>query len=134
MTAGLSLILSAAGATGAPPTVVAKLAQTGEVSCRPALPFFCDNIHVSCSGQTLRPAFAFTLRAGPTSGSIDATADAAEIALPYANARVEWGGAGEAVILFAQRGGGYIRLLDDGSYSLRHYLPQGGIMSRGHCE
>ena len=132
--------LALAGATGfaaaAGDTVqgaVATLRRSGEVMCQPALPVFCYNIHVSCSGPTTTPAFPFTLRAARDDGSIESSADTSGIAADYQRGRVEWDDEGAYVILRPQHAAGYIKVLADGSYSFRHYTPSGGTMSRGQC-
>lgn len=122
-----------AGQDGVPMTVLARLAQTGEVSCAPALPYFCGNIHVSCSGQTSIRAFPFKLRAAAPHVSIDTARDAAGIGEQYRGASLEWDGEGAYVVLLPKQAKGYIKLLADGSYSFRHYAQDLGTMSHGHC-
>lgn len=114
-------------------STIAKLAQTGEVSCRPSLPFFCGNLHVSCSGQTALETFPFTLKAGVSHGTIDSAPDKEDLRAQYENGRVEWDKEGTYVILFPRLAGGYIKLLADGTYSFRHYSRDMGVMSIGRC-
>lgn len=134
----LVVLAPVALATGdaAPPSALAKLAQTGEASCQPALPYFCGNVHVSCSGRTLLRTFPFTLRANRTRGAIESEPDPEHEVLrtPYDDSHVEWEEGGASVIL-RPRGdnNGYIKLLADGSYSFRHYTPHGAVMSIGRC-
>lgn len=99
------------------------------VDCTPALPTFCANIHVSCSGRTDVPTFAFRLHAKDGHGWIEAEAHA--IREQYRDARVARDG--DAVILRPRQGAGYIKLLANGKYSFRHYAGDTGIMSYGHC-
>lgn len=99
------------------------------VDCAPALPYFCANVHVSCSGRTDVPTFAFRLHAKDDRGWIEAESHA--IREQYRDARVDRDE--DTVILRSRRGGGYIRLLASGKYSFRHYAGDAGIMSYGHC-
>jgi len=110
-----------------------RLRETGEVSCEPSLPYFCRNLHVSCSGRTSLPTFPFRLRATLTQGSIESAAGTERVRAPYASARIEWDGGGGYVILRPARAKGYLKLLADGTYSLRHYARELGLMSIGRC-
>lgn len=111
----------------------ATLARTGEVSCEPSLPVFCANIHVSCSGRSSIPTFPFKLRASGTRGWIESDADTAGIAQQYENGRLEWDADAASVILRPHQSPGYIKLLADGSYSLRLYSSHAATMSLGRC-
>jgi hypothetical protein len=122
-----------AAAGDAPRTATSLLARAVEVDCQPALPFFCRNIHVACSGRTEVRTFPFTLRVNSSRGWIESTSDASGIWKPYENASVDWGKDGTYVILRPQGREGYIRLLANGKYSLRHYSQDVGIMSHGQC-
>ncbi len=115
------------------PSAVAKLAQTGELSCRPSLPAFCGNMHVSCSGQTSIKTFPFKLRATPSQGTIESAPETEALRTLYENARIEWDSQGRYVLLLPHQAGGYIKLLSDGSYSFRYYAQGVGAMSIGRC-
>jgi len=117
----------------ASPSAIAKLAQTGELSCRPSLPAFCNNVHVSCSGQTSIKTFPFKLRATPSQGTIESAPETEALRTLYENARIEWDSQGRYVLLLAQQASGYIKLLADGSYSFRTYAQGVGAMSIGRC-
>jgi hypothetical protein len=106
----------------------------GELACQPSLPFFCGNMHVSCSGQTSIETFPFTLRATRTHAWIEADFAHDHLRKRYENGSVEWDGEGTSVILRPRLESGYIKLLADGSYSFRHYTPHGGVMSVGRCQ
>ena len=133
---GLVVLSLCAGATegDAPRSAVAMLAASGEVSCRPTLPFFCGNMHVSCAGLTSIATFPFKLRATALVGTIEAAPGTESLRSPYENGRVEWDPAGIYVIVLPGSGGGYVKLLADGSYSFRHYAQHGAAMSLGHCD
>lgn len=118
-----------AGPAGA--GALAKLESTGAVTCLPALPFFCDNIHVGCAGRTTLRTFAFTLRMNAGRAWVDADADTAGISEQYENARLDWDQDG--VIFRPRATQGYIKLLDNGRYSFRHYARDLGTMSHGRC-
>ena len=119
-----------------PATVLSKLATTGEVACQPALPFFCGNIHVACSGRTTIRTFAFKMRAGPSRGSIESGSDTAGVSELYQDGPVAWESANTSVILRPHAGSGYIKVLANGTYSFRLYAQgQGdGVMSYGRCD
>jgi hypothetical protein len=135
LVASLALLGTAGSATesSAPPSAVAKLARTGEVACQPALPHFCRNLHVACAGQTSIKAFAFKLKALRSQGTIESAPDPENVLLQYENGRIDWDRDGAYAILHPPQGGGYIKLLADGSYSVRHYEPHGAVMSMGRC-
>lgn len=124
--------LPAAGQTAL--DAVAKLRQTGALSCEPALPFFCGNLHVSCSGRTSLPTFAFTLRATHAQGAIEPALEAEGFRQQYQGAGVDWDNQGQYVIVRPAQTSGYIKLLANGSYSFRHYLQHVGVMSLGRCQ
>lgn len=124
MRARARLVLLLTGCTGAG-AAAAPLA----VTCEPALPTFCANIHVSCSGRTEVPTFAFRLHAQDERGWIETGAHA--VREQYRDARVHW--SEDAVILRPRQGAGYIKLRADGRYSFRLYERHEGIMSYGHC-
>lgn len=131
--------LALSGSTGfategaAPRDAITKLAQTGEVFCRPSLPYFCHNVHVSCAGRTSIETFAFKLKASQSRGTIEASSGAEDVAAPYADAHIEWDREGRYVILLPRLASGYIKLAADGSYSFRHYVQHTGVMSIGRC-
>jgi uncharacterized membrane protein (DUF4010 family) len=123
-----------AAANDAQQSAIAKLRQTGEVSCKPILPFFCANMHVSCAGQTSIETFAFKLRASRTHGSIDSASESESLQRLFENGRVDWDSAGAYVILHSsQMNSGYIKLNADGTYNFRYYPRPDGVMSLGRC-
>lgn len=134
LAAALALLL-AAGLAGAKesPTAIAKLAQAGAVSCQPAHPVFCSNIHVSCAGPSSLRTFPFKLRATRAQGSIESVSDSDGVAQQYVDGRVEWNDKDGYLILRPRQGNGYLKMLADGSYSFRHYARDDATMSRGHC-
>ena len=133
---GLAAFSLAGFATGkdASQSAIAKLRQTGEVSCKPILPFFCANMHVSCAGQTAIETFAFKLRATRTHGSIDSAPETENLRRQFENGRVDWDSAGAYVVLHSsQMNSGYIKLNADGTYNFRFYPLNVGVMSLGRC-
>ena len=130
----VSCLTGFAAANDAPQSAIAKLRQTGEISCKPILPFFCANMHVSCAGQTLIETFAFKLRASPTQGSIDSAPETENLRGLFDNGRVDWESAGAYVVLHSsQMNNGYIKLHADGTYNFRYYPRPNGVMSLGRC-
>ena len=104
------------------------------MSCQPALPHFCENVHVRCAGQTAVATFAFKLRAAPAINSIALVADDGENQREYENARVEWAEDGSHLLLLPPSTSGYVKLLSDGKYVFRHYIQGRGVMSLGQCK
>ena len=133
LSAALSGAVGSANEGSMPPSVVARLARTGEVSCQPARPHFCGNLHVACAGQTSIKAFAFKLKAVRSQGTVESTPDADNVLAQYEHGRIEWDRDGASAILLPPQGSGYIKLLSDGTYSFRHYAPHGAVMSIGRC-
>jgi hypothetical protein len=126
--------LAAWGVVAAQPVdLLSKLRSGGEVTCQPAHPVFCANVHVSCVGPTRVATFPFRLRANETSGSIAAPEDAAIDKL-YDRAAATWDAPTESLILRPSGAQGYIRLHPDGRYSFRFYVGAVGVMSLGRCE
>lgn len=134
--AGLGAAAVFAAAADAAPSAIAALVRSGAVACQPAMPLFCSNIHVSCAGPSQMRALPFTLRATRSTGAIDiAAADTAGLRELYADARVEWDTDDAYVILRPRQASGYVKLLADGTYIVRHYTaPYAATMSRGRCE
>lgn len=118
---------------GDAPLAAALRARAVAVHCRPALPFFCANIHVGCSGRTELKTFAFELQAQSDRARIESAAASAGIWAPYENARAQWDPEAAYVILRPRGTRGYIKLLAGGRYSFRHYAQDTGLMSHGHC-
>lgn len=133
---GVCAVLDAAAAADAPPGALAALLKSGAVTCRPAMPHFCSNIHVACAGPSSMRALPFTLKATRSAGAIDiAAADTAGLRELYADARVEWDADDDYVILRPRQASGYVKLLADGTYIVRHYTsPYAATMSRGQCQ
>lgn len=93
--------------------------------CRPALPYFCGNIHVSCSGATTLPTRRFVLSVAGTSARVD---------FAGAPAPVRGTASGEHDLVVRLEGGrDWIRIHADGRYSHRVYRERGPVMSRGTC-
>jgi hypothetical protein len=104
------------------------------VECEPALPVFCQNIHVGCAGPTDLRTFSFKLRVAAGRAWIEAGPEAADFQRQYSDAHVEWGDADAYVLLLPRGRSGYIKLMADGSFSFRHYPDDTGVMSYGRCQ
>ncbi|MBL8346840.1 MAG: hypothetical protein JNN03_15480 [Rubrivivax sp.] len=132
--------LAACGVAAAQPAnLLSKLRSGGEVTCQPAHPVFCANVHVTCVGPTRVASFPFRLRANETSGAIEAPEDAAPenaatMGALYERAGATWDAATESLILRPRDAQGYIRLHPDGRYTFRFYVGAAGVMSLGRCE
>jgi hypothetical protein len=113
---------------------LSKLRQAGVVSCQPALPYFCENVHVRCSGRTPVPAGPFRLRVAGSTGSLEPAPAAEEVRLQYENAIVEWSRDDDYVVLSPRASNGYLKVLSDGKYIFRRYVQSVGVMSLGYCK
>ena len=90
------------------------------LSCVPALPFYCANIHIGCAGRTRTETEAFQISdqrvqfQGGEVWQIQTTPDR------------------EAEILRRIEHSDWIRIESDGRFSLRRYAPA-AMMTRGTC-
>lgn len=114
---------------------VGKLKRNEKISCKPIEPNFCLNMHVSCAGKTNYEAFAFSLQASDTKGTINVAKAFDQYSDLYASANVQWSSDNSYLILSPANGKGYIKVFDNGKYVFRYYpINQEGIMSIGFCE
>ena len=127
------LLLAVASAGAQPPDAVSRLKREGHVACKPSIPYFCVNLHVTCAGKTAVPTFHFGLRTTPNGAALDAPADAQVFVEAYAGGGVDWSSDGQHVIVRPAQSRGYIKLFRDGSYVFRHYPRDEGVMSLGTC-
>jgi hypothetical protein len=109
------------------------LRQGAELSCQPALPYFCENVHVRCVGLTTVAASPFKLRVAAGSPTVALVIDD-ENQARYQDAEVEWAEDGSYLLLSPRSANGYVKLLADGKYIFRHYIQGRGVMSLGHCK
>lgn len=112
---------------------LSDLKREGRIACQPAIPYFCANVHVSCTGRTSVPTFPFRLRVTPAGVALDGPAAAEIFVEQYSDAQVEWSNDGQYVILSPARSRGYIKIFHDGRYVFRHYQHNEGFMSLGLC-
>ena len=76
------LLLAVASAGAQPPDAVSRLKREGHVACKPSVPYFCVNLHVTCAGKTAVPTFHFGLRTTPNGAAIAVTTAAGTIMRP----------------------------------------------------
>ena len=95
-------------------------------ACKPALPVFCRNIHVSCSGKTTIPALPF---------EVFMTGSSATVAFGKSKERIAGSvtGRGDRVVRLSQSRD-WIRIQTDGRYSHRTYRDGHAAMSSGVCQ
>jgi hypothetical protein len=131
----LSLVVAAAAAnTGAQsPDALARLKREGQITCQPAHPYFCANLHVTCLGRTTLPTFSFTLRISASGPALDAPKEAQAFAELYAGSQLDWSPDGLYLIISPVHAAGYIKLFQDGKYVFRYYPQHEGVMSLGSC-
>jgi hypothetical protein len=103
------------------------------LSCEPMLPYFCENMHVSCAGRTTIAALPFKLRMAPGINYVALVCEDQDSQGKYAGASHEWAEDGNSLLFSPRNASGYIKLLKNGSYALRHYIVGRGVMSLGQC-
>jgi hypothetical protein len=130
----LVLVAASTSAAAPPADALSTLKREGRITCRPADPFFCANVHVSCVGRTTVATFPFALRIAPTGAALEAPPGAEGFVEQYSAAQVDWDAEGLSVIVRPARSNGYIKLFQDGRYVFRHYPQAEGVMSLGRCE
>lgn len=113
---------------------LAALRQGGELSCRPTLPHFCENMHVRCAGQTAVATFPFRLRAASGVNFVALLASDEDNQRQYEKAGVQWAEDGSYLLLSPPGSSGYVKLFEDGRYVFRHYIQGRGVVSLGHCK
>lgn len=97
-----------------------SLLAAAVLSCVPALPFYCQNIHVGCAGRTKVKTEAFRFQ--PDSVAFD---DGSQW-----NVRIQSDRG--ATILWRTGHADWIRIETDGRFSLRRY-DSTALMTRGTC-
>ena len=130
----LAMASATAISSEAEPPAILKLRQGGELSCEPALPHFCENVHVRCAGKTAVATFPFKLRAAPGSKSVALVAQDEEDQRIYVGASSVWAEDSSYLLLSPRSANGYVKLSSDGKYVFRHYILGRGVMSLGLCK
>ena len=130
----LALAAQSAHATGeAGGSLVENLMQRGSVTCRPALRYFCRNIHAGCSGRSTIAAAPFDLTVDGEAASLSYPAGRApDTALPLSGPLVVPGDRAYAIV-WLRPSADYVRLEADGRYNIRIYVRGEAYMSRGVC-
>ena len=112
-------------------SAVETLMQRGTVACRPALSYFCGNIHAGCSGRSTIAATAFDLTVDGDAANLSYPAGRApDTALPLSGPLVVPGDRAYAIV-WLRPSADYVRLEADGRYNIRIYVRGEAYMSRG---
>jgi hypothetical protein len=97
------------------------LEADASTKCTPALPFYCENIHIGCAGRSKISTQGFTFR---------------EQSVVFENGTV-WNVRPredrKALILWRQDNDDWIRIEENNRFSLRRYDHGRALMMRGHC-
>ncbi len=109
--------------------VPALLAEEGRIECRPAIPFFCRNIHISCSGQSAVRTVPFDLTVTGERGKLVFANPDKPDGPDSGPVRIESGYALLRLIPDAD----YVKVEADGRYSFRIYRRGIALMSHGVC-
>lgn len=91
------------------------------LSCVPALPFYCGNIHVGCAGRTRIETHPFDIQDGSVHFA-DGTVWPVRLQTD-----------GSTKILWRQDSTDWIRIDDTGRFSVRRYRKGQAMMTRGKC-
>ena len=91
------------------------------MSCMPALPFYCQNIHVGCAGRTKVSTYAFRFDNRHVVFENDETWNVR----PHPDRG--------ATILWREGRDDWIRIEKDGRFSMRRYGTAETMMTRGKC-
>lgn len=108
-------------------SVPATLARTGSITCRPALDYFCRNIHVGCSGRSAIATSDFVIRVHGQQARLEPVPDEFSVRggpLEFAH---------DSAIVWLPPTLGYVKITADGTYSFRHYRQSAAYMSYGAC-
>lgn len=105
--------------------LAAAPARASTFDCVPGLPFYCQNIHIGCSGRSRRPSRRFRLWISGARGWAK-FADGTGIALAVRRYP-------DAVVLRETGTRNWIRLTPDGIYARRLQSVVPALMTRGRC-
>ena len=97
-------------------------AQAAELRCTPALPVFCANVHVGCSGRTTLPTRGFLIEPGRI-----VFEDGAQwqVTATISNS---------GVVYRREASRDWIRIGHERRFSQRVYLERGALMAYGQCD
>ena len=115
-------------------SLIETLAQRGSVTCRPALRYFCLNIHAGCSGRSTIAAVPFSVEQNGDQASLSyPEGEAPDAALPSSGPLTVADDRAYAIVRL-RPAADYVRLEADGRYNIRIYVRGTAYMSRGECE
>jgi len=130
----LSMTALPTASVAAKESVTDELARNGTVTCRPALHYFCRNIHVGCSGRSSIPTFTFDVTVTNDRASLKQTTSIeSSPATSPRSGPVSWADDNGYAIVRLRPTPDYLKIVADGSYSFRHYSDGTGYMSYGKC-
>ena len=98
-----------------------SLLAAAVLTCTPALPFYCQNIHIGCAGRTTMPTQSFIIDNDRVTFS--------DTTLWHIRRQQDR----EAHILWRKNHRDWIRIEADGRFSLRRYDSATPMMTRGTC-
>ena len=126
---GLVALLPTTGLAG--DDVVDRLTRGESLSCTPAYPVFCANIHFACSGHSRVPTEDLSVVLVGDSAVLTPTTATGDAATRRGPARF---GERDAYLLVRfEPARDYFKVEADGRYSHRIYRRGGALMSRGTC-
>ena len=102
------------------------------VDCQSTEPFFCANVHISCSGQSRIKTFDFTLKVDGESGVVNVINANSEYEDSFAG-RITRGENGRYLIFRPNDSRDYFKVMADGSFSQRRYVNKNALMTYGRC-
>jgi hypothetical protein len=129
----LSMSAQAVPALASPTSVTAELARRGTATCEPAQAFFCENIHVGCSGRSTIRTVSFDITIKAKHAWLKQRTDTREPTMAPRSGPIEWANDDAYVIVWLRPRPDYLKISSDGSYSFRHTSGGTATMSNGIC-
>lgn len=97
-------------------------AEAADLRCIPALPVFCANVHIGCSGRTVLPTQEFSV--SPTRITFS----------DGSGWRVDQAVSDSGSVYRRQGAKDWVRINPKGAFSQRIYRENGPLMTYGRCE
>lgn len=114
-------------------SVTERISRTGRATCEPRLKYFCENIHIGCSGRSAIPTAAFTVVVNGDNALLERLVDSATPVSTGPPGAISWPEGGAYAIVRFPGAPGYLKISSDGTYSMRRYSSGTAYMAYGSC-